>query len=440
MPTTRSVIAAAARLAMVLAGAAGMTVGASLLGGCVSREASRPLRAEAIESIRLPDDAWPERRTDHLDDMVRDGPGVMELPGGIRIRVGTTGRYGVGIIRNARESMRWATTRFVSFSTLADRPYHEETKKRIERFEEWNQCALTPEEETTVRSIFEGTRIRVIEPEGGAAKSRGIILHLQGLGTLEYEQPILDELTKRGWTLVRLVSPGVWWYESKPITIASRDDIQPVGERIARIIDDMVAEPAYAAEAVLEYLKKTRPRLEQSPLVVLGFSAGALTTPTVVARIQDRVTAAVLIGGGANLFMLSQRSDLTDGGIRVSWPGELGTAADRERLSDAYLRASRLDPYHTARTMVDKPVLLVQAALDSTVQASGGDLLWERLEQPDRWVFSGGHRLLFWRLGDQAVPIADWIDQAIATPPRFAAQARPPAGSIGAGVGPTAQP
>jgi hypothetical protein len=90
--------------------------------------------------------------------------------------------------------------------------------------------------------------------------------------------------------------------------------------------------------------------------------------------------------------------------------------------------------------MVDKPVLLVQAALDSTVQASGGDLLWERLEQPDRWVFSGGHRLLFWRLRDQAVPIADWIDQAIAAPPRLAAQSRPQAGSIGTGVRPTAQP
>lgn len=436
MPKHRSVIVAAARLTMFLAGAAG-GLG---LSGCVSREAGNAMRAEAVESVRLPDDAWPPRRTEHLDEMVRNGPGMLELPGGARIRVGSSGRYGVGIIRNARESMRWATTRFMSFSTLADRPYHEDTQKRIELFAEWNQCELTPEAEQTVRSLFEGTRIRINEPEGGAAKSRGIILHLQGLGTLEYEQPILDELTKRGWTLVRIVSPGVWWYESKPIRIASRGEIEPVGERIARIIDDMVAEPAYAAEAVLEYLQKTRPRIKQTPLVVLGCSAGALTTPTVVARIQDQVTAAVMIGGGANLFMLSQRSDLTDGGIRVAWGDDIGNATDRERLTDAYLRSSRLDPYHTARTMVDKPVLLVQAALDSTVQASGGDLLWERLEHPDRWVFGGGHRLLFWRLGDQAGAIADWIDQAVATPPRLAAHVEP-ATPDNTGVGsPAAKP
>lgn len=438
MPNQRTEIVRALTAAAALAAAA--LIG---LGGCVSRETGSSSRLEAAESVRLPDDAWPKRRTDHLDEVVRGGRGLIRLPGGAQIRVGSTGRYGQGIIRKARESMRWNTTRFTSFSMLADRPFNEQTDRMIERFRDWNQCELTPEDEQTLRSVFEGTRIRVIDPAGGDTRSRGVILHLQGLGTLEYEQPILDELTRRGWTIVRLVSPGVWWNESSPITIASRSDIEPVAQRLARVIDDMVAEPAYAAEAVLEYLAQTRPNLSTSPLVVLGCSAGALSTPAVVARVADQVTAAVLIGGGANLLELSQRSDLTDGGIRVSWPGDLGTAGDRHRLYAAYLRASRLDPYHTARTMVDKPVLLVQAALDSTVQASGGDLLWERLEQPDRWVFSGGHRLLFWRLGDQAVPIADWIEQAVKTPPRIAARTAAESSAQGLGSGgstPAAQP
>jgi hypothetical protein len=151
----------------------------------------------------------------------------------------------------------------------------------------------------------------------------------------------------------------------------------------------------------------------------------------------DRFSAAVFVGAGANLLKLSQTSDLTDAGIRLLWENDTGNAADRHRLYDTYLTASHLDPYHTARTMTGKPVLVVQAAFDSTVSAAGGELLWERLERPERWVFTGGHRLLFWRLKDQSVPIADWIDHATAPVSpllnRDVAQSPVPTGAGGGG-------
>lgn len=391
-----------------------------LLPGCVSREAADPRRTDrwsgsadgTPQAERLPSDAWPPRQVDDLDRVLTETPDVIAIAGQPEARIRFKGKFGVGIIRTVREWRRWQT-RFVSYSTLPDRPYDERAQKWLQNYvkgQPHNTLSLEPQDRDAFALFFEGTQIRVLEPQD--RRPIGLVVHLPGLGTSDYERPVIDELLKRGWAVLRIAPPGVWWLQSKPIFITREDQIEPTAERVARIIDDLVAEPAYATEAALEYVQMTRPRLPQTPVVLLGFSAGALSTPTVFARMPEKFDAAVIVGGGADLLMLSQTSDLTDGGVRVAWLNELGTAAQRQRLYESYLRHSRLDPYHAARTMLDKPVLLVQAALDSTVQASGGDLLWERLARPERWVFSGGHRLLFWRLADQAVPIADWIEKA----------------------------
>jgi hypothetical protein len=49
----------------------------------------------------------------------------------------------------------------------------------------------------------------------------------------------------------------------------------------------------------------------------MGFSAGALAAPTAAARIHDQLSAVVLIGGGCDIFRISQESSFTNGGLII---------------------------------------------------------------------------------------------------------------------------
>lgn len=430
--------------------AAVLTAWMGASGGCFSRNAASPERSMMeMAAERLPPEAWPPRLTDNLDQIIRDTPRLitgLELDGTVPeseidpdilwaskrpvARISSR-KYGVGIIRWI-EGRFGRGPRFVSYSPLTDRPTDQRVPFPVERTRRFYEAyakengpprGLKVTDERTLSLITEGTQIRLRTPGRGpdgepARKPVGLIVHMAGLGSIEYEQPLLDELQRRGWAVLRVMTPSVWWFEGKPVRITSPEDIAPTGERLARVIDDLVAESAYATEAALEYYARWNPEVPQSPLVMVGCSAGALAAPAVVARMPEKFSAVVLIGPGANLLRLSQTSDLTNGGIKIEWPwpDDGGNGWERQRLYDAYLSASRLDPYHTARTMLDKPVLLIEAALDTTVPVAGADLLWERLERPERWTFSGGHRLLFWRLKHHAAAIAGWIEQAVREP------------------------
>jgi predicted esterase len=185
-----------------------------------------------------------------------------------------------------------------------------------------------------------------------------------------------------------------------------------IGRVIASEIDDAVASSAYAAEAAIEYIDAHRPDLQGVPVVLMGFSAGALVAPTVAVRLHERLDAMVVIGGGANLFEVALQSKFKDGGVRLRCDKkkpsqELVAAVDR-----AYLEASKLDPYHTAPLVRDIPTLQVHAKKDTWVPAHTGELLYERLGRPDRLSISAGHELLFYRLPGQRRRIADWVERA----------------------------
>lgn len=425
------------------------------LWGCLSQQAADPDRDRSWDDAAVKIH-WPARNTEILDEVIKNTPRritrlvvdgtlpVSEIdrrwldaarrPEG---RIYYHRKYGQGVIRIVRYAGR-SYRRFVSYSPLADRPIDTKVPESLEALRDWLAAyvkesvpGLKPVDEKHIASLYEGTSIDIRTPEG--RKPIGLVIHMAGLGSMEYEQPLLDELQSRGWAILRIATPPVWWYEGKPYLITSRAEIEPTGRRIAEVVDDLVAEPAYAAEAALEFMAEERPEIPQSPLVMVGCSAGALAAPAVVARLGERVDAAVLVGGGANLLKLSQTSDLTDGGIRVQWSDQIGNVSDRQRLYDAYIQASQLDPVRTAASMRHMPVLLVHASLDSTVPASGGELLWETLGRPERWNYFGGHRMLFWRLEDHAAAISQWIDQRAPEARRLAeARARALRGSLDA--------
>ncbi len=209
-----------------------------------------------------------------------------------------------------------------------------------------------------------------------------------------------------------------------PLMLRTPEDADRSGAIAARAIDQVLAQNAYAAEAALLALHQVHPSTRELPLTIVAFSAGALSAPAAAARLRDRLACAVLIGGGANLMQIATESTLTDGGIRLtdreglvdprSTPRDARTRRpdpDLRRLFlDRYLAHSRLDPYHTAAVLNGVPVLQFHAIWDTWVPAASGELLTQRLGDPQRLLMPGGHGMLFYFLPERAPLIARWLD------------------------------
>jgi alpha-beta hydrolase superfamily lysophospholipase len=197
-------------------------------------------------------------------------------------------------------------------------------------------------------------------------------------------------------------------------------DLPGVAAEIAASIDQGMAGAAYAVETILDYVDTHRPDLQNIPVVLAGFSAGALTTPTIAARLEEtqpgRIQAVVLVGGGCNLFRLAMESTFSNGGLRVLCGEKPATKQTINQISDLYLAASKLDPYHTAPLITHLPILVLHASSDTWVPAAMGELLYERLDYPERLVMSGGHEHLFYFLPGRAKWIVDWTEKKVQQP------------------------
>jgi predicted esterase len=202
-----------------------------------------------------------------------------------------------------------------------------------------------------------------------------------------------------------------------------------VARKAARVNDDRVAEGAYATKAALDYVHGLRPELVGKPVVLIGMSGGAMMLPTVYAYASDSYDGAVLIAGGADFLSIAIESnyrtwidasvfDFKAGTQEVRLNTDLGkpTKEQLATLSSVYLEHSKLDAYQTASEMGGIPVLMLHASLDQAVPASSGQLLYERLGEPDRWSYPLGHELIFAGLPTQVTRIDRWITKHVIEP------------------------
>lgn len=210
-------------------------------------------------------------------------------------------------------------------------------------------------------------------------------------------------------------------------TTPTDEQIDSIGKAIAFQVDNSLAGNAYALEAILDYLEQHRPDLAGLPRVVAGFSAGALVTPSGIARLRGRfpISAVVLVGGGVDMFYMSQESTLTDGGLKILCENKPGDTHEvrpsrtiHERIHNSYLRQTKLDPIYTTAALRGIPVLQIHASADEWVPHKAGEALWEQLGRPERWDLSalppfGGHLALFYLLPGKRRDIANWVERTV---------------------------
>ncbi|MEX0876631.1 MAG: alpha/beta hydrolase, partial [Phycisphaerales bacterium] len=184
---------------------------------------------------------------------------------------------------------------------------------------------------------------------------------------------------------------------------------------------DRIAECAYATDAAMDHVIAARPGLADKPTVLVGMSGGAMALPTVYAYRPDRYDSAVLIAGGANFLRIMIESNYRDWIDAIildfdpSSPLDNGkpTAGQVQRLSELYLGKSRLDAYHTAAEMSRIPVLMLHATNDRAVPAALGNILHQRLAEPERWTYPLGHELIFAGLPTQIARIDRWLTEHV---------------------------
>lgn len=409
-------------------------LGGSALGGAGCSTFKRSEVARAAVGAEIEREAWPLRDR-ALAEAAVAGSEWGGIGGRRGPRVEYSGVVGNGVLRvfEPRNPSAFAgaggaiappemgrVMRFVSFSQNPDRPVDE----RDERFEAYLKSELdrlgddADERErvnAAIRLSREGIRMRLSAPTVtiGEAGPKGLIVYFPGLGSSEYEVPLVREMQSRGWAVLFVSTPRVWWYKPMRFEIASQAGVSDAAKRIAAAVDDQLAEPAYALEAGLSYVKQNRPMLAGKPVVVMGFSAGALFAPAAVARVKDQVDAVVLMGAGGNLLEISQTSDLTNGGVELDWKGGGVPGSWRNELYQRYLSESRLDPVHMVRAFADKPMLLGLAEFDSTVPAKNGRMMAAAMVGADRLNFAMGHRLMFWKLANRAKDVGDWVEKSV---------------------------
>lgn len=444
------------RLSMLLAGLVPAAVVA--VGGCTSFSPAPPERATLIAAEPPREEDWPARDVDKVRPLTVAAPTEVHrfrldgtrAPEEMRAedllaaaepvaRVAFDGVMGRGVLRvfedvapgkgGERTAGGFApNARFVS-SWYLEHPKRRAYEAKAAAYEETSNRLLSVTRpglrytERAVRDIAEEGVGIVLPPAPASAASpraRGLMVYLRGTLTAEEERPLLETMESRGWAIIQVdtvtaFAPVRWGggVTGAAAPVRTEEEITRAALDIAESVDHALAETAYAAEAALAYCAEHRGDLPTRPVILLGCSTGALALPAVAAGLGERVDAAILVGGGANILDITQRSDAGNWGIALDWGR---TIVPVERYTDLlvqYLRCSRLDPYHTAPCLVDKPVLVVHAVFDGIVPASSGLVLYDRLGAPDRLRFSGGHTAMFYFMEDNAPKIATWLDRAM---------------------------
>lgn len=224
-------------------------------------------------------------------------------------------------------------------------------------------------------------------------------------------------LLNENWAVLRMLAPPSRMTQRVHYVIDSVKP-DPVVNEIAADLDNRAAEAAYAVHAAAAHAHALNPALTDLPRIIIGMSGTAIALPTIVAYEPGAYDAAVFIGGGANSFEIAGESSYREWIDSIHFFTTTHNSVNEITLesttyNDEYFEYSTLDGVHTARAMQDIPVLMIHGSRDTAVPAATGDLLWERLGQPERWVMPVGHELLFGAMPLRMVGVLDWLEREV---------------------------
>ena len=271
--------------------------------------------------------------------------------------------------------------------------------------------------------VIERTGFEFSEPAAGVAV-RGLVLLMPGMfGTPEgVLRPLNNELRKAGFAVLRMKAQPSRFTEEVTFRIEPSAEMPVEAKRVAMEFTNRVGECGLSSAAAIDEVYKRRPELAKVPMIAIGFSAGAMTLPSVVARTPDRFAGAVMVGGGCDFWRMVQASNYSKwiDAVRVEWPKdekgfEQKPDGDVKRnFDDLVLLYSPLDSYHTVKALQNKPVLFVHGENDLAVPSPLGDVLFERCKgvggvQPERWSKPVGHELLFMGLRQDFPRLLEWV-------------------------------
>lgn len=196
--------------------------------------------------------------------------------------------------------------------------------------------------------------------------------------------------------------------------ITPETDIEAHGRAIAALSDELIAIHAYAGEAIVRASEQLHPVLIDKPIIVIGYSAGALSAPAVTARLAaaypGRPIRMILVGGGGDLISLAAQSSLGD--MIMNFAPVDGPEPTDEQiavLSRAYLAHSRLDPLVLAESLRAIPTLHLYAAKDRAVPTAAAERFNAAHGYVDRLVHPWNHGTLFYFLQGEAGKVRSWL-------------------------------
>lgn len=416
----------------------------SLFSGCALKTGplswTIPIEEQAAANLEGLD--WPARyteplvalSTEPLPESTEPASSAETRPSvAVRRLIGERGRdfrgaYGEAVILAPREHDPRLPLSFLIVTTPYDADHFaEELRERDAEFEADRSPPQNPEEaeawiiRQALRAQIADTPIvsvldcALFDPADNL-EPRGLMVHITSLARRSpYEHAVIQRLRQDGWAVLEVGHPSRM-YEPFLYYVSPKSDPAHHAPIIAAELDARLAEWAIGIESALAFLADEQPDLAQRPLVLAGFSLGAIVLPPVAARLGDRVDAAILVAGGANVAEILSNVVLTDGtrfaGFSLAYadgvPNELRLA-----LSEQYLNLSQLDPHRTAGALRGKHVLMLHAMFDHIVPADTGTLLYNRLGRPERWRYFFGHLGLFWWLPNEAGAIARWLDRQL---------------------------
>jgi hypothetical protein len=358
-------------------------------------------RQSSTHSAIVKDDDWPARESPAAPNITRTGPGPIDL-----------GAYKCCRVLSLSTDDEHGVESFMLVTTTAPAANAGQQGNAV-----LNGTTSVGGEPSDYRLTLENQNLAFAQVMPATKRAIGTLLYLGSIDVNSAGETKMLQLARdRGWNVLAC-SIGMDYMMPERIVVDDHGST-----RLARRIDNHLADRAYAMEALIAYLQSHRPDMLVGPRVIVGMSAGAIALPTVVARIGP-VDAAVVIGGGENVAeiiadspLFSQHIELVDVRLEASPQGDRNVKLlpcenpkKRAEFVAAVLRKSKIDPRHAAAALKDAPVLMVQAKYDDIVPAAAGQSMYESLDRPERWHYRTGHigltLLMPWKIDY----VLDWM-------------------------------